>query len=136
MGKRLLKWGMEKADEKGLECWVNIASEAAVGFFEGFGWKRVGCVEGDLGEWGGEEGERERVVWCIGGPGGEMLSWGYYIGPKSGGLSVLCVHSSARPWYMSDSFSLRRWLDRMLKGWFQCQTVDIQSIKTIECPRN
>ena len=57
VGKRLLEWGTGEADKRGLECWVN-ASEGSVGFFERFGWKRVGVVEA-------EEGEMERVVQCI-----------------------------------------------------------------------
>ena len=36
VGKRLLEWGIREVDKKGLGCWVN-ASEAALGFFEGFG---------------------------------------------------------------------------------------------------
>ena len=59
VGKRLLERGIEKADKKGLDCWLN-ASEAAVRFFEGFGWEPVGYVEVDLGE-----GEKERVVQCV-----------------------------------------------------------------------
>ena len=71
VGKRLLEWGIEKADKKGLDCWVD-ASEAALGFFEKFGWEQVGVVEVDLADWGGVEGKKERVVQCIRKPGGQV----------------------------------------------------------------
>ena len=70
VGKRLLGWGIEKADRKGLDCWVN-ASEVALGCFEKFGWKQVGFVEVDLADWDGEEGKKERVVQCIRKPRGQ-----------------------------------------------------------------
>ena len=69
VGKRLLEWGIREADKKGLDCWVD-ASEAALGFFEKFGWKQVGSVEVNLADWGGD-GKKERAVPCIRKPRGQ-----------------------------------------------------------------
>ncbi len=60
VGKRLLEWGLEKADAEGLECWID-ASQAGKGLYEKMGWKEVGVVEIDLGKWGGEEEQTNRT---------------------------------------------------------------------------
>ena len=69
VGRRLLEWGLEIADREGWECWVD-ASREGVGLYRKVGWREVGEVRVDLGEWGGEEGVVERAVLMVRKPGG------------------------------------------------------------------
>ena len=69
VGRRLLGWGLEKADAEGWECWLD-ASKKGEGLYRKFGFRDVGCVEVELGEWGGEEGIVERAVEMVRGVGG------------------------------------------------------------------
>lgn len=55
MGKRLLEWGLEKADREGLEWWIE-ASPAGKPLYEKLGWREVGgygCGVEDVGLEGG-----------------------------------------------------------------------------------
>jgi GNAT superfamily N-acetyltransferase len=61
IGKKLLEWGLEKADAEGVQCWID-ASPAGKGLYEKMGWREVDVVDVDLGKWGGEEGETTRTV--------------------------------------------------------------------------
>ena len=71
VGKRLLGWGLEKADKHGLDCLVGV-SEAALGLFEKLGWEQVGFAEVNVANWGGEEAKKKRVVQCIRKPKGRI----------------------------------------------------------------
>lgn len=55
VGKRLLEWGLEKADREEVEAWIE-ASPAGKGLYEKMGWKEVGFVDLEMGMWGGEDG--------------------------------------------------------------------------------
>ena len=70
VGKRLLEWGVQQADKKGLDSWADVR-EATLGLFEKFGWKQVGVVEVDLANGVGDEGKKERLVQCIRKPRGQ-----------------------------------------------------------------
>jgi predicted N-acetyltransferase YhbS len=52
IGHELLRWGLERADEEQVECWID-ASRAGHGLYTKFGWEDVGTVEVDLTRWGG-----------------------------------------------------------------------------------
>jgi GNAT superfamily N-acetyltransferase len=73
VGKRLLEWGLEKADREGLEVWIE-ASPAGKGLYEKMGWREVGVLDVDLVKWGGKEGEAERTVSMLREVGGKKSS--------------------------------------------------------------
>jgi GNAT superfamily N-acetyltransferase len=62
VGRRLLEWGLEKADKEGLECWIE-ASPAGKPLYEKVGWKEVGATDVDLRKWGwkGKDGVKRTV---------------------------------------------------------------------------
>jgi ribosomal protein S18 acetylase RimI-like enzyme len=62
VGRKLLEWGLEKADREGLECWIE-ASPAGKPLYEKVGWREVGFTDVELRRWGwtGEE-EVSRTV--------------------------------------------------------------------------
>ena len=65
----MLKWGLEIADEKEVECWID-ASPMALGLHKRLRWVEVDHVDVDLGKYGGEEGKMDRTVCSIRKPGG------------------------------------------------------------------
>jgi len=64
IGKRMLEWGLNVADQKGLESWIDVSPEG-LGLYKKMGWKEVWEAEVDLGEWGGKKGENAKVVSLI-----------------------------------------------------------------------
>ena len=64
IGSKLLKQGLDVADEKGLECWIN-ASPVGLGLYKKFGWEELGSVDIHLGDWGGEDGVIDRTVYLV-----------------------------------------------------------------------
>jgi GNAT superfamily N-acetyltransferase len=72
IGKRLLEWGLEKADREGLECWIE-ASPAGKPLYEKLGWREVGVTDVELRRWGWKgEGEVTRTVSMFRGVGGKV----------------------------------------------------------------
>ncbi|SLM40980.1 GNAT domain [Lasallia pustulata] len=69
IGSSLLQWGLEIADEKGVECWID-ASPMSVELYKRLGWVEVDHVDLDLGKYGGEQGIVDRTVCLIRKPGG------------------------------------------------------------------
>lgn len=69
IGSSLLRWGLEIADEKGVECYIN-ASPKAVKVYERLGWVEVDHVDVDLAQYGGEKGKIDRTVCLVRKPGG------------------------------------------------------------------
>ncbi|KAF2877787.1 hypothetical protein BDV95DRAFT_480223 [Massariosphaeria phaeospora] len=63
-GGRLVEWGVRRADEAGVQCWVE-ASPMGEGLYKRWGFERVAEVGVDLGEWGVGEGELRFVVSCV-----------------------------------------------------------------------
>ena len=70
IGTKLLEWGLRIADEKRLECWIN-ASADGLSLYKKLGWKEVGQVSIDLGDWGGVKGKREVFVEMVRKPRGK-----------------------------------------------------------------
>lgn len=64
IGNKLLKWGLDKADEEQVDCWID-ASPYGLGLYKKFGWKEVGNLDVELDKWGGENGKTERTVHMI-----------------------------------------------------------------------
>ncbi|PQE15142.1 Acyl- N-acyltransferase protein [Rutstroemia sp. NJR-2017a BVV2] len=58
VGKRLLEWGMQKADEMGVDIWL-VSTPDAKGFYERAGWETKEEAAMDLGKFG-ESGEYVR----------------------------------------------------------------------------
>ncbi|KAL9084526.1 MAG: hypothetical protein Q9165_008029 [Trypethelium subeluteriae] len=58
-GGMLVRWGVERADEEGWECYLE-ASPKGRGLYEKFGFRVVRELVTDLREWGGKEGEEIR----------------------------------------------------------------------------
>lgn len=69
IGSSLLQWGLDAADEKGVECWID-ASPMGVELYKRMGWVEVDHVDVDLGKYGGEGGKMDRTVCLIRKPGG------------------------------------------------------------------
>ena len=63
IGSQLLRRGLEEADEKGYESWIN-ASPQGLALYKRHGWEEVGFVDINIGEWGGKEGIIDRTV-CL-----------------------------------------------------------------------
>lgn len=61
VGSLLLNWGLQKADEEGLVCYLN-ASEAGKRMYEKRGFEVRKVIEWDRGVWGGEGVDR---YWCM-----------------------------------------------------------------------
>jgi GNAT superfamily N-acetyltransferase len=70
VGRKLLEWGLDKADKEGVELWID-ASQYGKGLYEKMGWKEVGVVEVDVGKWGSETGGVNRTVCMIRPVGGK-----------------------------------------------------------------
>jgi GNAT superfamily N-acetyltransferase len=70
VGRKLLEWGLEKADKEGLECWIE-ASPAGKPLYEKVGWGEVGVTDVELKRWGwqGEE-KNSKTVSMFRGTGG------------------------------------------------------------------
>ena len=64
IGSQLLKWGLDIADEKRLECWIN-ASPVGLSLYKRLGWEELGSVDVHLGDWGGEHGVIDRTVYLV-----------------------------------------------------------------------
>ena len=64
IGTRLLRWGLEQADQLGVKVWID-ASPAGLGLYKKLGWKEFSTLEIDLKEWGGKEGEVDVTVSLI-----------------------------------------------------------------------
>lgn len=63
IGTRLLRWGLEQADQLGVKVWID-ASPAGLGLYKKLGWEEVSRLEIPLKEWGGKEGETDLTV-CL-----------------------------------------------------------------------
>ena len=61
VGRKLLEWGLEKADREGLECWIE-ASPAGKPLYEKVGWREVGFTDVELKKWGWKGEEVSRTV--------------------------------------------------------------------------
>lgn len=61
IGTRLLRWGLEQADQLGVKVWID-ASPAGLGLYKKLGWEEVSTLEIQLKEWGGKEGEVDLTV--------------------------------------------------------------------------
>ena len=61
IGTRLLRWGLEQADQLGVKVWID-ASPAGLGLYKKLGWEEVSTLEIGLKEWGGKEGEVDLTV--------------------------------------------------------------------------
>jgi ribosomal protein S18 acetylase RimI-like enzyme len=61
VGRKLLEWGLEKADGEGLECWIE-ASPAGKPLYEKVGWREVGFTDVELRRWGWTGEEVSRTV--------------------------------------------------------------------------
>lgn len=55
LGSRLVKWGVDRADELGLSAYTE-ASEQGLNLYLRYGFKEVDRVTVDLEPWGGEKG--------------------------------------------------------------------------------
>jgi len=64
IGSMLLRWGLEQAAEKGLECWID-ASPMGSGLYKRFGWVAVDRLDFELSKYGGKEGEVDGVVCMV-----------------------------------------------------------------------
>lgn len=64
IGTRLLRWGLEQADQLGVNVWID-ASPAGLGLYKKLGWEEVSTLEIRLNEWGGKEGEVDLTVSLI-----------------------------------------------------------------------
>lgn len=64
IGHELLRWGLAKADEEQVECWID-ASPFGLGLYKKFGWEEVGYVEMDLKDWRGGESKVSRTVHMV-----------------------------------------------------------------------
>jgi GNAT superfamily N-acetyltransferase len=67
IGMKLLEWGLQKADEEQLNCWID-ASPFGLGLYKKVGWKEVGKLNVDLGQFGGEEGKVRTTVHMVRAP--------------------------------------------------------------------
>ena len=63
IGAQLLKWILDRVDEKGYDCWINASAEG-LELYKRFGWVEESFVDLDLGKWGGEKGVIDRTV-CL-----------------------------------------------------------------------
>jgi GNAT superfamily N-acetyltransferase len=71
VGRKLLDWGLEKADRERLECWIE-ASPAGKGLYEKVGWREVDVIDVELRRWGWEGEEKvARTVSMFRGVGGK-----------------------------------------------------------------
>jgi GNAT superfamily N-acetyltransferase len=61
LGGRLVQWGIDLANEKGLSVYVE-STEEGQGLYEKFGIKVVERVDVDLSLWGGNPGEWDRYA--------------------------------------------------------------------------
>ncbi|KAE9364463.1 hypothetical protein N431DRAFT_489024 [Stipitochalara longipes BDJ] len=61
VGKKLLEWGLEKADREGIECWIE-ASPAGKPLYEKFGWREVGFTDVELKKWGWKGEDEDEVT--------------------------------------------------------------------------
>ncbi|KAL6717672.1 hypothetical protein ACLMJK_005587 [Lecanora helva] len=64
VGKMMLEEVVRRVDKEGVEAWID-ASREGKGLYEKFGWREIGEVKVDLGEWGGEKGRWERAVQMV-----------------------------------------------------------------------
>ena len=64
IGTKLLQWGLRIADDEKVECWID-ASAMGKGLYKKLGWKEVGELSMDLGEWGGRKGFFETAVHLV-----------------------------------------------------------------------
>jgi GNAT superfamily N-acetyltransferase len=64
VGHELLRWGLAKADEEQVECWID-ASPAGLGLYKKFGWVEVGHLDLDLKDWRGGESKVSRTVHLV-----------------------------------------------------------------------
>ncbi|KAF2235853.1 acyl-CoA N-acyltransferase [Viridothelium virens] len=71
-GSLLVRWGVERADEEGWECYLE-ASPKGRGLYEKFGFRVVRELVTDLREWGGKEGEEVKSAGMVRGIGGGEL---------------------------------------------------------------
>lgn len=69
IGSSLLRWGLEVADEKGVECWID-ASPMGVELYKRLGFVEVDYIDVELGAYGGAPGKVDRTVCLIRKPGG------------------------------------------------------------------
>lgn len=69
IGTRLLRWGLEQADQLGVKVWID-ASPAGLRLYQKLGWEEVSRLEIDLQEWGGREGETDLTVSLVREPTG------------------------------------------------------------------
>ena len=64
IGTQLLDWGLKQADEKGYPCYID-SSPQGLGLYKRLGWKEVGFDQIDEGDWGGERGVIDKIVYLI-----------------------------------------------------------------------
>ena len=64
IGTRLLDWALKQADENGYPCYID-SSPQGLGLYKKLGWEEVGSAEIDEGDWGGERGVVDKVVYLI-----------------------------------------------------------------------
>ena len=70
IGTRLLRWGLEQADQLGLKVWID-ASPSGLGLYQKLGWEEVSILKIELKEWGGKEGETDVTASLVREPRGK-----------------------------------------------------------------
>ena len=63
IGKRLLEWGLEQADEMGMEVWID-ATDVGLPLYKKLGWEPVAEFWTDCEKWGGTKGVFDRTTGC------------------------------------------------------------------------